>query len=177
MIIFIHYRAQMNAALNVKITTLPVNSWEEIHAKKMPVWTSLGGTNERYFSMSPKDSAMRKVYEDIIKKQGPDDNLNSKESRIKGKEALLKGNAVIFYSDKSYMSMPEYPCEFTDIKLLQYPNYLALPFHKDSPIKELIEETLLDLHIHGTVKRIWEKYHEEIDETCGDSMVSTTYQY
>ena len=168
----------MNAALNVKITTLPVNSWEEIYEKKMPVLTSLGGTNERYFSMSPKDSIIRKVYEDIIKKQGPNENLNSKESRANGKDALLKGNAVIFYSDKSYKSMPEYPCEFIDIKSLNYPSYLALPFHKDSPVKGLIEETLLDLRIHGTVYRIWETYHEEKDGVCGDSMVlSSTYQF
>ena len=162
----------MNAALNVKITTLPVNSWEEIYAKKIPVLISRGGSTESYFSMSPKDSIKRKIYEDIITKISLDHHLNGKDSHLKGREALLNGNSVVFYNEKSYMSMPEYPCGFTDIKPLRYPIYLALPFNKDSPIKDLIEKTLLDLHIHGTVQRIWEKYYKEKQESCDEANVS-----
>ena len=65
MIIFIHYKAQMSAALNAKITTLPVNSWDEIYAKNMKVLIATGGVAESYFSMAPKGTIRRKIYDEM----------------------------------------------------------------------------------------------------------------
>ena len=176
MLIFIHYRAQMNAALNVKITTLPVNSWEDIYAKKIPVLISLGGTTESYFSSSPHGSTKRKIYDDIITKIDKEKHLTGVDKHLKGKAALLTSRSVVFYNEQSYMAMPEYPCEFTDIPSLKYPSYLALPFHQDSPVKDIINEVLLELHLHGAVERIWEKYQPPIvkEESCHDIIVSFT---
>ena len=163
----------MNAALNVKITNLPVNSWDEIYALKLPVFISMGGTLESYFSMSPKGSIKRKIYDDIITKMSPEDRLNGKGSHLKGREALMKGNSIVFYLENVYMSLPEYPCEFTDIKPLRNPSYLAMPFNKDSPIKDLIQEVALELQIHGAVQRIWERYQMlEKDEHCEEKLHS-----
>ena len=174
MLIFIHYRAQMNAALNVKITNLPVNSWEDIYSSKTPVLTSLGGTNENYFSSAHKGSILRKIYDDILTQIDQDKHLSGTDKHLKGKEGLLKGRSVVFYNEQSYMSMSEYPCEFTDIPALKNPYYLALPFHKDSPIKDIINEVIFELHLHGHVERIWEKYQAILskEESCHEATVS-----
>lgn len=174
MLIFIHYRAQMNAALNVKITNLPVNSWEDIYSSKTPVLTSLGGTNENYFSSAPKGSILRKIYDDIITQIDQDKHLSGTDKHLKGKEGLLEGRSVVFYNEQSYMSMPEYPCEFTDIPALKNPYYSTLPFHKDSPIKDIINEVIFELHLHGVVERIWEKYQATLskEESCHEPTVS-----
>ena len=172
MIIFLHYRAELNAHLNARITTLPVNSWEEIYNQKMNVLISTGGVAEGYFSMAPKGSARRKIYKEVISKADPDQHLNGKGSITRGKDALKNGNTIVFHNQEIYKSMLEYPCEFTDIKALKYPTKLALPFHKDSPIKDLIEEMLLELHIHGAVQRIWESYQSLVEEKSCDQVVS-----
>ena len=176
MLIFIHYRAQMNAALNAKIVTLPVTSWEEIYANQMPVLIATGGVAETYFKEAPKGTNRKKVYEDIISRIKKVDHLDGKDAIFKGKEAILKGKSIVFYNEESFMSMPEYPCLFTDIKELRYQTKLAFPFHKDSPIKEIIIEVLLELHVHGAVERIWEQY-QAIDkqETCEEPVVSIHY--
>ena len=175
MLIFIHYRAQMNAALNVKITNLPVNSWEDIYSSKTPVLTSLGGTNENYFSSSPKGSILRKIYDEIITQIDQDKHLSGADKHLKGKEGLLKDRSVVFYNEQTYMSMPEYPCEFTYIPALKNPYFLAMPFHQDSPIKDIIKEVIFELHLHGVVERILEKYQAPLtkEESCHEVKVST----
>ena len=175
MLIFIHYRAQMNAALNAKIATLPVTSWEEIYASQMQVLIATGGATESYFKMAPLGSIRRKIFNELISKIKSEDHLIGKGAVLRGKDAILKGNSIVFYNEESFTSMPEYPCLFTDIKELKHLTNLALPFHKDSPIKDIINEVLLELHIHGAVERIWDQYQGlDKQEICEEPVVSTT---
>ena len=174
MLIFIHYRAQMNAALNAKITTLPVTSWEEIYASQTQVLISTGGVAESYFKRAPKGSIRRKIYDEIISQIKSDDHLNGKGAVLRGKDAIMKGNSIVFYNEESFTTMPEFPCLFTDIKELKHLTNLALPFHQDSPIKDIFNEVLLELNIHGTIERIWDQYQDlDKQEICEEPVVST----
>jgi hypothetical protein len=76
MLVLIHYRAQLNASLNVKIVNLPINSWEDLAESDLNVLIYTDSSFESFFSDNPHGSTLRQIYDKQIAPLSTEEHLN-----------------------------------------------------------------------------------------------------
>ena len=115
-IILCHYRAQMNAALNVYVEKYPVSSWEDVDESDYKILTWPDSNLENKFKDSQK-SIMRNIYEEKIAPVDYNDQINviGYQGAI---SRLVKEKYIVVDILESYLPLEEYPCKIISIRTL-----------------------------------------------------------
>ena len=118
-VVLCHYRAQMNAALNVDIKTFPINSWEEVEKSNYKVLLVKGSSDEDKFKLAPNGSLLKKIYDEKIATV-PDEEQIRAIGFTGSIHKLMSGDSYIVYrSLEAYERSTYYPCNITTIKSIQ----------------------------------------------------------
>jgi hypothetical protein len=118
MVVVLHYKAQLNAALNVKVLNLPINSWEDIAASEFKVLIWIGSAVETFFKLAEEGTAMKEIYDNKILAIPVTQHLNG-ISYSGSIPKMLDDSSVTISELEVFELMKEYPCEVIDVKTLQ----------------------------------------------------------
>jgi hypothetical protein len=118
MLVLIHYRSQLNAALNVKVLNLPINSWEDLAESDCNVLVWMGTQVHDIFKFAESGTAKQVIYDKHITHLPPEEFLSGLgyEGGIK---KVIDGSSVLVSELESFELLPEYPCKIIDVKMLE----------------------------------------------------------
>ena len=112
-VIMSYYKAMMNAALNVDVNNIPIQSWEDLAKSHYKILLVRGTVNEERFKHG--DELKQMIHKEKIVSVDPEKQLQN--VGVKGSvPALLSDNYLALENSFLYMALEEYPCQLTDIK-------------------------------------------------------------
>jgi hypothetical protein len=118
MLIFMYYRCQLNANLNVKITAIPMKSWEDILESNYNLLIFLGSNNLEWFSLAAPDTTMSKLYHEKIMKIPPEQHISGL-GYSKSAEKITDGSSILMIEETPYYTKLGF-CGYAKIKALEY---------------------------------------------------------
>ncbi len=116
MLLFFYYRATMNAFLNAKIISMPINSYEEVLKSNMELLVYSGYITETMFKLSPPGSLFNDIYLKKLKDKKRMDDYEGIDGSI---QRVIDGDAIIFSSLDPFYKKPDYPCDIVEVKALK----------------------------------------------------------
>ena len=117
-IVLCHYRAQMNAALNVDIKTFPINSWKELDKSNYKVLLLIGSIIEDKFKYAPSGSTLKNIYDEKIAVI-PDHEQRGAIGTKGSIDKVMSGGYIIYGSFEVFQRSNDYPCNIIEIKSFQ----------------------------------------------------------
>jgi hypothetical protein len=118
MLIFIYYRCQLNANLNVKIMDIPIKSWEDILESNYNLLIWLGTSNHDLFSSAAPDTTMSKLYHEKILKIPPEQHISGL-GYYKSAEKITDGSSILMIKENPIYTILGF-CGYAKIKTLEY---------------------------------------------------------
>ena len=136
LILLSYYKAQMNAALNVEVDNMPIQSWQDLYESQYQILTVPGTFPYSKFKNAPEGSLMNKIYNEKVKTV-PNEKQLGAITFEESVSVLLNEKYVAYYEMDSFTSYEEYPCEIVDLK---YPEFRCVMLHitKTSVFSKLI---------------------------------------
>ena len=112
-VIMSYYKAMMNAALNVDVNNIPIESWEDLANSHYKILLTRETIQEDRFKYG--DELKQMIHKEKIVSVDPEKQLQN--VGVKGSvPALLSGNYLALATSLLYIALEEYPCQIIDIK-------------------------------------------------------------
>ena len=117
-VVLCHYRAMMNAALNVDIKNFPINNWKELDESNFKVLLIIGSIIEDKFKHAPDGSTLKNIYDEKIAVIPDHEQIGA--IGPKGSiDKVMSGGYIIYGSFEVFQRSTDYPCNIIDIKSFQ----------------------------------------------------------
>ena len=108
-----YYKAMLNAALNVDVNNIPIESWDDLLNSDYKLLVVMEAVNEDRFKFG--DDTMRKIHKEKILTVNPEKQLQN--VGFQGSiPAILKDKYVAFDNVLIFKALDEYPCQIIDVK-------------------------------------------------------------
>ncbi len=113
MLVMFHYRAAMNAFLNVKPFQMPIDSYEDVITSDMDLIVQKGLFTEQVFMFAPEGSLFREIFNQKLNGKKRFHDYGDFEGVM---DAVKSGDAMFYYNLLGVMKRNDYPCEILDVK-------------------------------------------------------------
>jgi hypothetical protein len=118
MLTFTYYKCQLNANLNVKITDIPIKSWEDVLESNYNLLISLGSSIQELFSLAAPGTTMSKLYYEKVLKIPPEQHISGL-GWSKAAEKITDGSSIVMAEEIPYFTKLGF-CGYANIKTLEY---------------------------------------------------------
>lgn len=109
-----YYRAQMNAALNVRRENYPIENWQDVLESDLNVLVWQGSIINDIFEFAPDGSTLKSIFDRKISQTPIDERLSSLGYSGSVKY-MLEDLAVVYieYEPFKMMARQKYPCQLS----------------------------------------------------------------
>ena len=186
----------MNAALNVEVDNMPIQSWQDLYQSQYQILTVPGTFPYSKFTNAPEGSLMNKIYKEKVKTVPRHKQLGAITFE-ESVSVLLNEKYVAYYEMDSFTSYEEYSCQIVDLK---YPEFrfvrphitknsvfntiyatcfpeLFLTLHflllKTSPFREPLMKTFNKMKSKGILDKIWQDHQSQLIIECEERKVKS----